>query len=60
MPIYHFKQKRSAKTILDHQGELFNNIDQAWEEATAKAGRMVTELDGRLVAGSACSLPWIL
>jgi hypothetical protein len=56
MPIYHFEVKRSGKTILDHQGEPFDNIEQAWEEATAKAGKMVRELDGQLVAGTKCSL----
>jgi hypothetical protein len=53
---YHFEVIRSGKTILDHQGESFDNIDKAWEEATAKAGKMVKELDGQLVAGAACSL----
>lgn len=56
MPIYHFEVKRSGKTILDHRGETFDNIDEAWEEATAKAGKLVRELDGQLVAGTGCSL----
>jgi hypothetical protein len=56
MPVYHFEVKRSGKTIPDHEGESFDNIDQAWEEATAKAGMMVKELDGQLVAGTGCSI----
>jgi hypothetical protein len=56
MPIYHFEVTQIGKTVSDHQGLSFDNIDEAWEEATAKTGKMVKELDGQLVAGTACSI----
>lgn len=42
--------------MADHRGESYDNIDDAWEEATAKAGNLVKELDGQLVAGTGCSI----
>jgi hypothetical protein len=56
MPIYYFKVKHSGKSFVDDEGLSFNNMDEAWEEATVAAGQLIKDLDGELVAGTICSI----
>ena len=56
MPIYHFHVKRISTKYTDHDGIVFDNMNDAWEEATIAAGEMVKDLDGELVPGTSCSI----
>ena len=56
MPIDHFLVKRISTEFTDHEGIVFDNMDDAWEEATIAAGEMVKDLDGQLLPGTSCSI----
>ena len=56
MPTYHFKVIRPDNTFPDEDGMTFDNIEQAWEEATVAAGLLVKDLDGKLSPGKSCAI----